>query len=144
MPFSDSLDHAVAQLCYCEGPIITLTSSRVTEQKIRIVEVTAQEAFLEADFLNKSISVHRWTLGEYSDQNRNGVKYRQESMIERILVPNVEPLALEIKHFLQCITQNCTPRVSVFDGLKALRLALRISDHVKEQKLRLAAQPLFS
>ena len=140
-PFSAGLDHAVAQLCYCDGPIITLTSSRVTEHKIRIVEVTAEEAYIEADFLNKGISVHRCSLGEYKDQNLNGVKYRQESLIERILVPNVEPLVLEINHFLQCISQNCTPCVSIFDGLNALRLALWISGLISEQNLQLASQP---
>ena len=140
-PFSAGLDHAVAQLCYCDGPIITLTSSRVTEHKIRIVEVTAEEAYIEADFLNKGISVHRCSLGEYKDQNLNGVKYRQESLIERILVPNVEPLVLEINHFLQCISHNCTPCVSVFDGLNALRLALWISGLISEQNLQLASQP---
>ena len=138
-PFSDSLDHAVAQLYYYQDPIITLTSSRVTEQKIRKVEVTSREAFVEADFLNKSISIHRCSLGEYSDQNSSGVKYHQESMIERILVPNVEPLALEIIHFLQCVSKNCMPRISVLDGIKALRLALQINTLANEQNHRLAA-----
>lgn len=143
-PFSDGLDYAIAQLCYFNGPIITLTSSRVTEHKIRTVEVTAEEAFIEADFLNKGISVHRCSLGEYTDQNLNGVKYRQESLIEQILVPNVEPLALEITHFLHCISQNCAPSVSIFDGLKALRLALRISSLVNEQNLRLVTPDMES
>jgi predicted dehydrogenase len=132
-PFSKSLDHVVAQLGYAHGPLITLTASRVTEQKIRAIDVTAEDAFIEADFLNKSIYVHRGSTGEYTDQNRHGVRYRQESVIERILVPNAEPLALEIRHFLQCITDGCTPCVSLNDGLKALRLALHIRDLVTEQ-----------
>lgn len=143
--FSDSSDHVVAQLFYSEGPLITLASSRVTEDKIRSIEVTAQDAFLEADLLKKSISVHRCSIGEYSDQNRNGVKYRQESLVENILVPNVEPLMLEISHFLQCICQKSTPCITVFDGLKALRLAQQICDLVyfhnlqPEKQLELAA-----
>ena len=141
MPFSNSLDHVVAQLCFSDGPPITVTASRVTEQKIRCIEVTAQEAYLEADLLHKSISVHRCSTGEYTDQNRHGVRYRQESIIERILVPNAEPLALEIIHFLQCITDRCTPRISVLDGLKALRLALRIRDLVNEQNLQYEFAP---
>jgi virulence factor len=139
MPFSGSLDHVAAQLCYCEGPLITLTASRVTEHKIRTVDVTANDAFIEADFLNKGISVHRCSSGEYTAQNHNGVKYRQESVIERILVPNVEPLALEINHFLKCIAQKCTPSVSIADGAKALDLALQIRELVHGQNLRLMA-----
>jgi len=140
-PFSIGFDHVVALLCYANGPMVTLTASRVTENKIRTVVVTAEKAFIEADFMNKHISVYRCSLGKYTDQKLNGVKYHQESIIERILVPTVEPLASEINHFLQCITQNCMPCVSIFDGLKALQLALQIRDSVDEQNQRLAAQP---
>jgi len=143
MPFSSSLDHVVAQLYYSKGPLITLTASRVTEEKIRSVDVTTEEAFVEADFLNKSIFIHRGSSGEYSAPNRTGVKYHQESIIERILVPNVEPLGMEIKQFLECISQKCAPSVSVDDGLKALRLAERIRGLVIEQNLQFAAQPEF-
>jgi virulence factor len=143
-PFSDGLDHVSAQLCYSNGPLITLTASRVTEEKVRCVEVTAEQAFVEADFLNKSINVHRGSTGEYSAQNHSGVKYRQESVIERILVPNAEPLGLEIKHFLDWIGNNTSPSISVMDGLRALRLAQQIRDVVNSQTARLAIQPAFN
>ena len=142
-PFSSSLDHVVAQLFYSNGPLITLTASRVTEQKIRSVDVTSNDAFIEADFMNKNISIHRGSTGEYSAR-RNGVSYHQESIIERILVPNVEPLSLEIKQFLDCITQDCKPRVSIIDGLKALRLAHQICTLVNEQNQKYAYLPEYS
>jgi predicted dehydrogenase len=142
--FSDSSDHVVAQLFYSKGPLITLTSSRVTEEKIRSIDVTTQDAFLEADLLKKGISVNRCSFGEYSDQNPNGVRYRQESLVEHILVPNVEPLVLEINHFLQCIRRKTTPCVSVFDGLKALRLVQQICDLVNNHNLQSAKQLEFT
>ena len=141
-PFSKSLDHVVAQLFYSNGPLITLTASRVTEQKIRSVDVTSEDAFVEADFMNKSISIHRGSTGEYTEK-RNGISYHQESFIERILVPNVEPLSLEIKQFLDCITQNCKPRVSITDGLKALRLAHQICALVNEQNQKYTLLPEY-
>ena len=142
--FSDSSDHVVAQLFYSKGPLITLTSSRVTEEKIRSIDVTTPDAFLEADLLKKGISVNRCSFGEYSDQNPNGVRYRQESLVEHILVPNVEPLVLEINHFLQCIRRKTTPCVSVFDGLKALRLVQQICDLVNNHNLQSAKQLEFT
>jgi virulence factor len=126
-PFSDSLDHVAAQLFYNGGPLITLTASRVTEQKIRSVEITTEEAYVEADFMNKSIAIHRGSRGEFLGKNHNGVSYHQESVIERIIVPNVEPLSSEIKSFLDCITQKCEPRVPARAGLEALQLAQTIS-----------------
>ncbi len=127
MPFSTSLDHVVAQLFYKSGPLVTLTASRVTEQKIRSVDVTCEDSFIEADFMNKNISIHRGSTGEFLGKTRNGVSYHQESIIERILVPNVEPLSSEIKSFLECILKGQSPRVSVHDGLTALRMAHTIS-----------------
>lgn len=133
-PLSGALDYVVAEFWYKEGQLITLTASRVTEQKIRSVEVTAQEAYLEADFLNKGIYVHRRSVGEYLSHNQGSVKYRQESIIERIVVPNIEPLLLEIQHFLQCISNHCIPCVSALDGLLALRTAYKICSMTNKQR----------
>ena len=63
--------------------------------------------------------------------------------MERILVPNVEPLSLEIKHFLECITQKCVPCVSISDGLKALRLAQQIIMLVNEQNFQYPVLPEY-
>jgi len=130
--FSGYIDHAVAHLCFGSGPILTLTASRVTEQKVRFVEVTALEAYVEADLLNKSLSVHRRTVGEYLNHDRRGVKYRQESVVERIFVPTQEPLFLELQHFVDCILHGNAPQVSARDGLNALRLVTDIRNAIYE------------
>lgn len=143
-PFSDSLDHVVAQLMYSTGLVMTLTASRITEQKVRTVEVTAEDAYVEADFLNKSIYIHRCSTGEYSSNNNNGVKYQQDSMIQRIMVPSAEPLALEIKHFINCITNGSTPCVPISAGLQAFCLAERIRNQANEMNFKISPLPLFS
>jgi virulence factor len=126
--FSGVVDHVVAHLRFPIGPLLTMSASRVTEQKVRCIEVTAREAYIEADLLNKSISVHRSTTGEYENQNHRGVKYRQESLLERIHVPIVEPLFLQLQHFAECILEGKPSKVPARDGLKALRLAVAIRD----------------
>jgi len=130
--FSGAIDHAVAQLSYESGPLLTMTASRVTEQKVRSIEVTAMEAYLECDLLNKSILVHRRTIGEYVNSIHPGVKYRQESLVERIQVPNSEPLSLQLQSFIDCIIRRTTPLVSAREGLKALKLATCIRDAINE------------
>jgi predicted dehydrogenase len=124
--FSGAMDHVVAHLHFEQGPLLTMTASRVTEQKVRSVEVTAREAYVEGDLLGKAISVHRRTVGEYVNQNHRGVKYRQESIVERIHVPIFEPLFLELENFVGCILEDTPPLVPARDGLKALRLASAI------------------
>ncbi len=131
----DAVDHAVAHLCFEAGPLLTLTASRITEQKIRSVEVTAVEAYLEVDLLNKNISVHRRTIGEYLNYNHRSVKYRQESIVERIHVPVFEPLFLQLQHFVDCILENKTSLVPARDGLKAIRHALVIQNAIREHLL---------
>jgi len=58
----------------------------VTEQKIRAIEVTALEAYLECDLLNKSVQVHRHTVASICAIPAR-VKYHQESIVERIQIP---------------------------------------------------------
>lgn len=129
--FSGFIDHALAQMSFEGGPLVTVTASRVTEQKIRSIDVTAREAFLECDLLNKSILVHRHTIGEYLMHNQPGTKYRQESIVERIQVPSFEPMFLELQHFVECVLRNTTPAVSARDGLAALRLAMDIGATIR-------------
>jgi virulence factor len=122
-------DHAVASLSFTGGPIVTLFASRVTEQKVRAIEVIAEGAYVEADLLNKSVLVHRRTFPQYLD-NHNITKYRQESVIERIHIPMFEPLMLELRHFVDCVRENYPSRVPGSDGLRALKLAKAVEIEV--------------
>jgi predicted dehydrogenase len=81
----------------------------------------------------KSIPAHRSTIGEYINANKRGVKYRQESIVERINVPTFEPLFLELQHFIECLLEDKTPYVSAKDGYMALKLAVEIRDSILEQ-----------
>jgi virulence factor len=87
---------------------------------------------MDVDLLNKTILVHRRTSGEYLNQNHAGVKYRHESLVERILVPIIEPLTGEIQHFIQCIVDRNSPIVTIRDGLRALQLAMTIRQTIAE------------
>lgn len=129
--FSQTIDHGLAVLQYSGDVLVSINASRVTEQKIRAVEVTTKEAFVEADLLGKSIAVHRRTMGDYINQNPSGVKYRQESIIEKILVPAVEPLALELQDFIDCVIEGREPQVTAREGYDALRLVVMIRDQIK-------------
>ena len=127
-----AIDHAVATISFEDGPIATLFASRVTEQKVRAIEVIAEGAYVEADLLNKSVLVHRRTFPQYLDE-RNITSYRQESVIERIHVPMFEPLMLELRHFVDCVRENCPSQVPGSDGLRALGLAEAVAGAIAGQ-----------
>lgn len=120
-----AIDHAVANFCFKDGPIATLMASRITQQKVRAVEIIARNAYVEGDFLNKSLTIHRRVFGEFVSG-----KYRQESVIERIHIPAAEPLALEIQHFIGCIEGGRKTLVPVEDGLRAMHYAALVAESI--------------
>ena len=132
--YSNCLDHVSAQLDYESNLLVTLTASRITEQKIRTIEVTAEGAYIEADLFSKNIFVHRRSMGEYLYPNHGNVKYHQESFVEKILVPAVEPLFKEIEHFVSCVMTGRTPSVTAKNGTEALRNAFLIRDAIADEK----------
>ena len=122
-----AIDHAVANFCFRDGPIATVIASRVTQSKVRRIDITAQNAYVEGDLMSKSVAIHRRLMNEYK-----GAKYRQESVIENIYIPVAEPLMLELQHFLACIREQRQPQVSVEDGLRALEFAAQISEMARQ------------
>ena len=126
-----AIDHAVANLSFRDGPIATLFASRITEQKVRMIEVIAEGAYIEADLLSKSVLVHRRTFPHYLD-NHQATKYRQESIIERIYVPMAEPLMLELRHFVESVVEGKPNIVPGKDGLYALHLAKAVADQASQ------------
>jgi predicted dehydrogenase len=135
--YSGTVDHAVVQLCYTGGPIVSMTSSRVTEHKVRSINVTSREAYLECDLLNKSLLIHRATIGEYINANKKGVKYRQESLVERINIPSFEPLFLQLQHFVDSVLEDKCPLVTARNGYEALKLAVEIRDCILDSMVNM-------
>jgi virulence factor len=131
--FHKAVDHAAVNMCFAGGPLVTMTASRLTEQKVRQIEVTALEAYAEANLLSKTLRVHRSTTGEYLNHAPGKIKYRQESVVEFIHVPGGEPLYLELQDFVECIRHGREPQVTAADGLAALRLATQIQESIQAQ-----------
>ncbi len=137
---SGAIDHAVVTLGFANGLLLTVTASRITEQKVRTIEVTTRETYIEGDLLSKSIEIHHSTVGEYLNNNQREVKYRQESFVERIHVPSSEPLFLELQHFTECVRNQTDPLVTAQQGLRTLELAMEIREQIL-RRMDIANQP---
>lgn len=136
-----AMDHAVATLSFKDGPIATLFASRITEQKIRLIEVIAEGAYVEADLLSKSLMVYRRTFPHFATSIQNAGTYRQESVIERIHVPLAEPLRLELEHFVDCVRNGQTCKVPGKDGLRALQLAQAVANQASHLMILNSVSP---
>lgn len=127
-----AVDHAVANFSFHDGPLATLVASRITEQKVRTIEVVADGAYIEADLLGKHLVIHRHTFSRFVE-NQTVSAYRQESVLERIYVPAVEPLMLELEHFVSCVGLGIACDVPGQDGLFALELAQQLLTQLGQQ-----------
>jgi predicted dehydrogenase len=121
--------HVTATLRFGEGVVATLTASRVTQQKVRDLSVTAREARVNLDYLDQSVRIHRHSAPEYRATDGE-VRYRHESVVERPAVDSGEPLARELRDFVRAVRTGDPPRVSGADGLEAVRIAAAIRDAV--------------
>ncbi len=139
---TSAVDHAIVNLSFKDGPIVNLIASRVTQQKVRMIEVTADNAYIEADLLSKSLVIHRHIFSRYID-NQTASTYRQESIIERIHVPFLEPLVNELEHFVHCVRHGLPSCVPGSDGLHALELAHTLLDQLQIPQQRIFQQPSY-
>lgn len=123
---SDKLDYAQALITYEGGLLASLTASRVTEAKIRKADISAKASYIAVDYLNRTVEISRKT--NFSLDVGYPVQYKQENIIERVMVPISEPLRSEFEHFFHCINTGEPVSTSGEMGKKALELCELIQD----------------
>jgi predicted dehydrogenase len=123
-------DYAVATFVFESGLIATLSASRVTEEKIRRMTVTAADAHITLDSMNRSLELSRWTSLRGVDASAG---YRQESVLERVFVPMEEPLVAQIQSFLKCVRERGAPEVPLRTGTACLQIVDAVRECIAAQ-----------
>jgi predicted dehydrogenase len=123
--YTDHEDLANVQICFQNGCIANIIASRATEIKIRTMAITQRDAYIVLDYTDQDIRVHRQASSEHL-VTRGALRYKQESLIERIFVHKENPLKLEIKHLIDCATEGAIRVVSVDEELRSLQVALQV------------------
>ena len=108
------------------GVVATLTASRVTQQKVRTLSVTAEECRVTVDYMAQSVRINRHSLPEYIESDGD-VRYRHENVTERPTVENGEPLKKELTSFAETVRTGGEPVVSAADGIRALEFVRRVT-----------------
>jgi predicted dehydrogenase len=130
---SSKTDHSVANIKFESGTIATATASQVTQKRVRKLTVTTQNAYIELDYQDQNIIVHRRGLGKQTTvEGRTG--YRTESISETPFVQTREPLKNELEHFISRVQDRGTPRVSGKDGVKSVERATEIAQQAQEKQ----------
>jgi len=116
----NKLNHVVATLQFKDGLIATLTGSQVTEEKVRTIQVITKKAYIFVDLMDRKILISRST--NFFISNHQQADYKQQNIVEKVIVPASEPLREELQHFIDAIAKDLNPSVSIDEGIEALQM----------------------
>jgi len=117
--------HANVQFEFEDSSVGSLTASRLTQQKVRQLSVTATSCRVNVDFIDQSVEIHRRSFPEYVESDGD-IRYRHESVVERPMVESGEPLKAEIGSFLDAVREGAEPIVTASDAIRVLSVAEQI------------------
>ena len=105
---SEKEDHAIVVLDFGDVAA-SIEVNWFTPHKVRSLVATGTEGIAYLDYIKQELDVHSGG----------------EKIVPKI--DKVEPLKLELKHFLDCIQRNTKPLVDGHEGLKVLEIAIKAS-----------------
>lgn len=131
--FSGRDDLINAQIEFKNGCIANIIASRVSQNKVRTLEVTQKDSSILLDYTEQEIFIHRQSSSEH-ELSGDSLRYKQESLVERIFVHKDNPLKLELKHFIDCAKNGSPRKVAVEKELDSLKIALQVLNQFKPRK----------
>lgn len=122
-------DVANASIYFENGVIANITASRVSENKVRTLAISQEGAYILLDYTTQDITIYRQPLTDYLVLKEE-IKYKQESLVERVFVHKENPLKLEQLHFIECIKDGREPIRDSEDDIQALKVAKEITSRI--------------
>ena len=113
---SDHEDIASAQISFENGSMAHILVSRVSERRLRQLEIMEPERYVTIDYETQDVSINRCV------RQNNGLV----EVIEHPVFPKSEPLKLELQHFVTCVREGKQPLVGITDGKRALEVAVSV------------------
>ena len=108
-------DIASAQIRFKNGTIAHILVSRVTEKRMRTLEITEPERHLLVNYETQDVTLHHCV----QQQGRGLVE-----VVEHPVFQKREPLKLELQDFVRCVREGSEPLVSLHDGKRALEVCV--------------------
>ena len=126
-----NIDIANARLGFASGAVATITSSRVSREKMRKVRIFQSSGYLSLDLGAGNGEFYR-VRGDIDPLTLAAGPLAMESFVEVIPLeaPEGEPLRLELQSFVDAVRGISPVVVSGEDGRAALAVALRILDAI--------------
>ncbi|HEX9931948.1 MAG TPA: Gfo/Idh/MocA family oxidoreductase [Allosphingosinicella sp.] len=124
------IEFASAQLTHENGRFSRLQSSRITEKKIRLIQATCEDRFVDCDLLRKEIVIHRQSVTEQMGTGAYSISSQQEA----VAVGQQEALLSELQAFV-ALAQGGGDQATIPDfaaGLASLEVAEMITGQIVE------------
>lgn len=108
----------------------------VTPKKIREITITGEKGMFKANYLTQDIVFYE------NDFANKKFKYSEDTLMSvvegksyPIKINKEEPLKIELKSFVDCIVNDKPPYVTGQDGIEALKIAEKLIQSAKENKV---------
>ena len=98
------------------------SASRKASKKVRTIYIEQEDLTIEGNYMTQEVYIHRKP-GVYQKDNE---RYVQENVVEKIVVPKVEPLKLELQTFLTCARDKTAFPVTLEEATENLRICNEI------------------
>jgi predicted dehydrogenase len=118
-------DMASAQIRFDDGTIAHILVSRVTEKRMRTLEITEPERHLLVNYETQDVTLHHCV-----QQRGRGLV----EVVEHPVFPKREPLKLELQDFVRCVREGSEPLVGLRDGKRALEVCVAMLRQIHGEK----------
>jgi len=114
-------------LMKCGSVPISLSASRKSSKKIRMIYVEEEEFTIEGDFMTQEVTIYRKP-GRYQVEDE---RYVQENIIEKVMVNKLEPLKRELSTFIECVANHRPFPITPEQAIQNLRICEEICAGLK-------------
>lgn len=124
---TDKVDIANARLEFANGCVANVTASRVSTSRMRKIRLFQADAYMSIDYQDKAVQVIRRTVEPGKAPQIGG---------ELLEIKEGDALEAELRSFVKAVQERSRPEVPGEDGRKALELAHRIGEAIRERAAR--------
>ncbi len=121
----DNIDIASVRIIFANGTVANVTASRVSNESLRMVRIFQPDNCISVDYGNRKISVTHLEGSGKDSTDGSSLVHREDKF------PDSDPLADQIRSFVEAIKGGTEPKVTGVDGKRALAVALCIIDQIK-------------
>lgn len=138
---SETPDIANARIVFESGCVANITTSRISMKNMRKTRFFQKDAYISVDFLEKKSEIIRMedatenNVDDFSMILENAEKKKKKIYFEYPDVLNNNAILEELESFAGSIEKDAPIRVTINDGIQALKLALDIIDNFEATKL---------